>query len=199
MHNVWIFGQREASLMKFAKTTRFSVRRGGFGLIELLVVMAVTLVGLGIAWPSYQYWLETAQLKDRADALVAALNLARSEAIKRGGRVDVCKSTDARQCAAYGDWSSGWITYTETEDPAAAEPGIEILRTEGQGAARMSVQANRPLEDYVSYTSLGHARKHDGALQMGTFVVCRNGHRALHVVMANSGRLRVERTQNACP
>ena len=46
----------------------------------------------------------------------------------------------------------------------------------------------------MSYTSLGHARMLNGALQMGTFTVCRSGQRALHVVLANSGRVRTERT-----
>jgi uncharacterized protein YjhX (UPF0386 family) len=39
----------------------------------------------------------------------------------------------------------------------------------------------------------------NGALQMGTFTVCRSGQRALHVVLANSGRVRTERTDIPCP
>jgi type IV fimbrial biogenesis protein FimT len=53
--------------------------------------------------------------------------------------------------------------------------------------------------DYVSFTSLGHARRHDGALQMGSFTVCRAGEDALKVVLANSGRVRVDTTREVCP
>ena len=59
--------------------------------------------------------------------------------------------------------------------------------------------ANRPLEEYVSYTDLGQARLLNGALQMGTFTVCRSGQLALHVVLANSGRVRIEKTDDRCP
>ncbi len=61
------------------------------------------------------------------------------------------------------------------------------------------MSANRPVDDYVSYTSLGQARMLNGALQMGTFVVCRRGQRALHVVLANTGRVRIEKTTDRCP
>ena len=60
-------------------------------------------------------------------------------------------------------------------------------------------RGNRPVADYVSYTGLGHARRVDGALQMGTFVVCRTGHKARKVILANSGRARIEATSDACP
>jgi len=61
------------------------------------------------------------------------------------------------------------------------------------------VQANRPVGEYVSYTSIGHARMLNGALQMGTFTVCRSGHRALNVVLAGSGRVRIDKTNSRCP
>jgi len=38
----------------------------------------------------------------------------------------------------------------------------------------------------------------NGALQMGTFVVCRRGQRALHVVLASTGRVRIEKTSDRC-
>jgi hypothetical protein len=39
----------------------------------------------------------------------------------------------------------------------------------------------------------------NGALQMGTFTVCRHGARAVDVVLANGGRVRVSRSGAACP
>ena len=74
-----------------------------------------------------------------------------------------------------------------------------MLGIEGRAPPGITIEANRPLDDYVSYTSLGHARMLNGALQMGTFTVCRSGQRALHVVLANSGRVRIERTAVRCP
>jgi hypothetical protein len=45
-------------------------------------------------------------------------------------------------------------------------------------APGITITANGPLDDYVSYTSIGHARMLNGALQMGTFTICKRGQRA---------------------
>ena len=54
------------------------------------------------------------------------------------------------------------------------------------------------MSQYVSYTSYGHARMTNGALQMGTLTVCRPGSKAVDVVLANGGRVRVDRTKAKC-
>ena len=80
--------------------------------------------------------------------------------------------------------------------PWHGTPGSAAARAPGR--AGTTIHANRPLAEYVSFTSLGHARRHDGALQMGTFTLCRTGQSAVKVVLANSGRVRVEATAEAC-
>ncbi len=74
-----------------------------------------------------------------------------------------------------------------------------VLHREGAVENGITVRGNRPVEDYVSYTGLGHARLLSGALQMGTFVLCKSGQDALNVVLANSGRARIDKTRNRCP
>ena len=64
---------------------------------------------------------------------------------------------------------------------------------------RRHIVGNAPVADYVSYTSLGFARLRTARLQMGTFSVCSPRQRALHVVLANSGRVRIDRTTIPCP
>jgi len=55
------------------------------------------------------------------------------------------------------------------------------------------------VDDYVSFTPLGEPRRLSGALQMGTFTVCRPGHEAIQVVLAATGRVRTIRTRTRCP
>ena len=74
-----------------------------------------------------------------------------------------------------------------------------ILSRETRGRAGIAISGNRPVADYISFTSIGHARRHDGALQMGTFTVCRRGQGAQKVVLANSGRVRLDLTDEICP
>ena len=73
------------------------------------------------------------------------------------------------------------------------------MRWERPPPRRITATGNRPLADYVSFTSAGHARMLSGALQMGTFTVCRTGEPAIAVVLANTGRVRVEETTARCP
>jgi type IV fimbrial biogenesis protein FimT len=74
-----------------------------------------------------------------------------------------------------------------------------LIRVSAPSRAGFSVRGNRPLKDYVSYTPLGQTRMVNGALQMGTFTVCRPGRTAVEVVLANGGRVRVVRTGATCP
>lgn len=70
-----------------------SVQRGprhsGFSLVELMVVLAVAGILLGVALPSYQSFVASTAVTTAANDLVAAVNIARSEALKRDGIVSL--------------------------------------------------------------------------------------------------------------
>ncbi len=173
-------------------------RESGFSLIELMTALVVFALLLAIGPPTYRDWIATQQLANHAHFVVNTLELARSEAIKHGYRVNVCKTRDGRRCADDGGWETGWLVFVDENRDGQPDSNESVLRREGPAGNQITVRGNRPIEDYVSYTSLGHARLLNGALQMGTFVVCKPGQKALHVVLANSGRLRIEKTKDAC-
>jgi type IV fimbrial biogenesis protein FimT len=175
-------------------------RRAGFSLIELLIAVAIFGLLVLAAGPSYRHWIAAQQLANHAHFLAGMLNQARSEAIKSGYRVNLCKSRDRQQCADDGGgWESGWILYIDENQDGEIGGDEPVIRREGPPGNDITVRGNRPVADYVSYTSLGHARMLSGALQMGTFVVCKPGQDELHVVLANSGRARVQPTTQPCP
>src|SRR2546422_3565853 len=81
----------------------------GFTLGELLTTVAVVTILAAIAQPSYRTIIRTARLTTQIYDFNAALNLARSEAVKRGIPVTVCPSTNQANCGASGtQWESGW-------------------------------------------------------------------------------------------
>lgn len=174
-------------------------REGGASLVEAAIALAlVALLALG-ALPTWREWIARRELDLRAQVLASALTRARTEAIRRGFRFNVCKSADGLTCADTGDWSAGWIVHVDpgaTGAPHADEPPVAHDRPV---AAPITIDGNGPVDDYVSFVPTGEARRLSGALQMGTFTVCRPGHRALHVVLAATGRVRVARTGSACP
>lgn len=175
------------------------VRRAGFSLIELLIALATFALLLGLAGPSFADWIAARKLANHAEYLTETLNLARSEAVKRGVRVNLCKSRDGKQCDNSTTWDAGWIMFADDNRDGTIEATEGLIRHEGPARDQITISANHPVEDYVSYTTFGFARMLNGALQMGSFVVCKPGQKAIKVVLANSGRARMDQTNQICP
>ena len=173
-------------------------RAAGSTLVELLLGLAVAGVLLRLALPLYSDWIADYQLLNHAQLLAGSMTVARTEAVKRAFHVHLCKSPDRQHCVTSGTWASGFIVYVDENGDGRADAG-ELLRIEGPASPGITVVGNAPVEDYVSYTSLGTARLDNGALQMGTFTVCRSGRRAIDVVLANSGRVRIQKSTLPCP
>ncbi|CAB4049723.1 GspH/FimT family pseudopilin [Paraburkholderia phenoliruptrix] len=94
---------------------------GAFTLVETLVVIALFAVIVVMATPSFVAWHVRDQVDARAKALLSTLSYARSEALRRGARVTVCRTDAARHCLAAGqpcgngvtDWSCGWAVLAD--------------------------------------------------------------------------------------
>jgi len=170
-----------------------------FTLVELAVALAIAALLAAAAVPAFHGWLSAYQLANHARHLAETMTRARTEAIRRGHRVNLCKSADRQHCAGQGRWEAGFVVFVDVNRDGRIDPDEPLLGIDGPAPPGITIEANRPLDDYVSYTSLGHARMLNGALQMGTFTLCRSGQRALLVVLANSGRVRTERTGILCP
>lgn len=85
----------------------------GFTLVELMVTIGVAGVLLAVAVPSFNQLIVTNRLTTQANEVVAAMNFARSEAIKRNTRISFCRasSATATNCAATaGSWRNWIIT-----------------------------------------------------------------------------------------
>lgn len=99
----------------------FSFSGHDFTLVGTLVVVALLALIAVMATPSFVAWHVRDQVDARAKALVPTLAYARSEALKRGARVMVCRIDAARHCLAAckpcasgsADWSCGWVVMVE--------------------------------------------------------------------------------------
>lgn len=178
---------------------RNRLRMHGFGLVELLVALFVAVLLLLFALPAYNDWIATTEMMNEAQHLANSMNRARAEAINSGFRVNLCQTGGGRQCLPAGTWEGGWILFVDNNHNGEVDDDEKLLWTEEAAAPGVTLSANGPLKHYVSYTSMGHARMLNGALQMGTFTVCRHGRKAIDVVLAHSGRVRIARTSAICP
>ena len=175
------------------------VPSSGWTLVELLIGLSLAAMLVALALPFYGGWIADYQVRNHAELLAGTMNIARAEAIKRGRRVNLCKSADRRNCATAGGWEAGYVVYVDADRDGDIDAGEAALRVQEAATQGITIRGNRPVADYVSYTSLGSARLLNGALQMGTFTVCKSGRPAIDVVLANSGRARIQRTAVTCP
>jgi type IV fimbrial biogenesis protein FimT len=105
----------------------------GFSIIEVLVVVAIAMILAAIAIPSFNLFIGNTRMSTISNEFISALNLARSEAMKRGVEVTVCKSADGEDCTTADDWDQGWIVFIEINSETGDEYGEvdskdEVLR-----------------------------------------------------------------------
>jgi type IV fimbrial biogenesis protein FimT len=88
-------------------------RQRGLTLVELMVTLAVAIVLLAIGIPAFEGIQANSRAAAQANALITALNVARSEAMGRGGPVSVCAKSSEAACGASTAWASGFLVFTD--------------------------------------------------------------------------------------
>ena len=155
-------------------------RNRGFTLIELMVVLAIAAILLTVGVPSFRDLMIKNRLSGQIQEFYNAINFARSEAIKRGNFVSICKSSDGSTCGGSNvSWSSGWIIFAndDNDSPAARD---NINSTNEESLLRIfpalpngyTLNANTNFANYITFDRLGMANN------SGTFVFCRGNDKA---------------------
>ena len=98
----------------------------GFTLIELRVTVAVIGVLAVVAVPAMTTLINANRLNGAAGEVQAAVQLARSEAVRRNVPVTVCASSDGTTCASTTAWTR-WIV--RGRDPGTVST-IDVMRDE---------------------------------------------------------------------
>jgi len=146
-------------------------RMQGLTLPELLATIAVAAIVLGIAVPGFRELFVQNRLTTRINHLVLDLNLARSEAVKRGGpTVVLCKKNpdpDHTSCSTETNhiWETGWIVFVDLDNDSVAGAN-EILRTQLRLPTGFTLRASSGFADAVVYRSTG------ATTATGLFVLC---------------------------
>ncbi len=171
------------------------MRKSGFTLIEVLIVLAFAGAALSLSVHTYKQLSERRLLSQPLAALVKVLRFARSSAIGGGHAVTVCPSEDGASCAALG-YERGWIVFTETGsgEKGVRDAGERILAVRGAFDSRLSLRANV----FTSHVTFDADGRIGGGKFMsgGRFVVCadNDSSKAAGVFVTRSGRLRVAKT-----
>ncbi len=109
----------------------------GFTLIELLVVIAIVAILTSLAAPSFVKQIKSNTITSNVNTFMADLRFARSEAIRRGGAVVMCRS-DAPEAANPtcgsgsgpngNGWVSGWIIFQDLDNNGQKVSTEPLLR-----------------------------------------------------------------------
>ncbi|MBB1088048.1 GspH/FimT family pseudopilin [Lysobacter sp. SG-8] len=143
----------------------------GFTLVELMITVVVLGVLLALGIPSFRYVSNSARLSTPANELVASLQLARAEAIRRNARTALCSSSDGAACAGAGAWQ-GWIVFVDADRNGAVTAGEEVLK-QFTTPASINVTASPALNNGVlTFRSDGFARDTAGNLLTARIGVC---------------------------
>jgi len=185
-----------------AKTYPMNRKQTGFTLTELMITLAVAAILLSQAVPSFLTMLQDNRIVTQANDFVTSLNVARSEAVKRGDRVTICKSANNTSCAGGGDWQQGWIIFTDSNSDATVNNTDEILRTHGSLDSNLTLSGViGSVTSYVSYTNNGSSQiVGGGGAQTGTIVLCDSrgfGDKARAIVINASGQIRTAPANDA--
>ena len=100
----------------------------GFTIIELMIAILVASILLTVGVPSFKTIIANNRITSQANELISGLNLARSEATKRGQRVSICSSTNGTSCASSTNWATGWIVFNDPDGDGAVANATDIVR-----------------------------------------------------------------------
>lgn len=122
---------------------------GGFGLIELVITVAVMGIILLVAIPSYRNWVENTKIRSIASSIQSGLQLARAEA--------VTNNTQVAFTLTGNNWTVGCVNVTAT-CPATIQQYIA-----DSGAANVTSTTVPASRTTITYSNLGNRVTTGGA------------------------------------
>ena len=183
----------------------WSVRQQGFTLVELMMAVLVMAVVLTVAVPGFESVINGSRLTGAANELLASLQSARMEAIRRNRRTVLCLSRNANSanptCAPdNAPDASGWITFVDLNRNGLYDDGAAALLRTGTAhdAVRILASNGVPGQVRVVYRADGFARSTSGVtLLAGAIDMClptrRPTENVRRITIGSGSRVSIER------
>ena len=107
----------------------------GFGLAEVLCVLALTAIGAAWGMSSWQLGMQKAKVQAAREGFVHSLQWARIQAIQQGVDVRMVRSTDCPGISSQAsDWRCGWRVLTldgQTLSQQSLPEGVTMKHNQG--------------------------------------------------------------------
>lgn len=152
--------EQKKSVGKMEKTFKYALAGGGFSLVELMVTVAIAAILMAIAAPTFSIFIDNQKLLTTATEFYSAVNMTRSEAIKRGAQVTLAANDGVA-------WTSGWTVFVDTNGNARPDAGETTIFTHDATSKKMEVvgQFTDGTSPYISYTGNGRSRTNANSQQ----------------------------------
>ena len=112
-----------------------------------MVTLVVATILITVAVPGMRNMIETNKVVSAANSISSVMNLARSEAAKRGLNVGVCVSNDQATCTGAG-WKEGWLVWEDKD-----LDGVFDVSTPPKSSDEKIIQVGSALPVSTSVTS----------------------------------------------
>jgi type IV fimbrial biogenesis protein FimT len=172
-----------------ATTRHAPYPQGGLTLVELMVTLSVALI---VSFGTLEYlprFVQEGRMVSEVNQFVAALQLARSEAVKRGRRVVLCPSRDRVNCGNSQDWPLGWMLFAS--DDRERDPNEPVL----QAASLMGTGIDMNSGNYRKRIVYQPDGSSGGSNSSFTFCERRQRARPRVICLSGSGRPRLSLTR----
>jgi type IV fimbrial biogenesis protein FimT len=155
-------------------------KENGFTLVELMVTLAVAAILFTVGIPSFRDFIMNNRLIGNANEFAAAINLARSVAIKQQRNAYITSNSGT-------DWSDGWTVWVDNNGNGAQDAAEVVRVTQAMDANTTFTSAAKTR---FRYSPSGLV---DGP---GTLTVCdsRAGETGRVIDISAAGRSNIQRT-----
>ncbi|MDD5214901.1 MAG: GspH/FimT family pseudopilin [Methylococcales bacterium] len=154
----------------------------GFTFIELIITVTIVSIMLTVGLPRFQSTVASNRLTSTINAMVSALQLAKSEAMKQHKTVVIRKKNN--------DWANGWEVFVDDLiENKTFDSGETVLVVTTFDSLNSTVNIVSTYANYISFTATGRATA-------GHFTFC-SGTDYRSVIIAMTGRIRTS-TVTSC-
>lgn len=161
-------------------------KNAGFTLIELMVTMVVGAVLMAVGVPSVRTFLRNAELASASNNLIAAVNAARGEAMKRGSNAMVIPRPGV-------GWSSGWVVFIDQNRNGLYDAASDTTIFEQSLPADTSLAVSGSAA-YLLFDASGYAKTTGGGFSATTMTIKRTDvtdfSQIRRIKVAQTGRVR---------
>jgi len=128
----------------------------GFTLLELIIVVAILGITLAVAAPGLGTMIANNRITGGSSDFVAALQLAKAEAAARVNPVTICKkNATSTGCVGAGDWSQGWIVFSDANGDSGVNDGEPILLNHEALNGKITFRGTTGVTDSITYRPSG--------------------------------------------